>query len=104
LLTLRRPPTPTPFPYTTLFRSGYVLGPHDPTHRFTYWVERVAEGRSPMAGPNADQPLQGVDARDLGAFTVAQLDKQVVDTFHVRSEEHTSELQSRGHLVCRLLL
>src|SRR4051794_21748759 len=68
-------------------RPGYVLGPHDPTHRFTYWVERVAEGRSPMAGPNADQPLQGVDARDLGAFTVAQLGKQVVDTFHVTAPD-----------------
>jgi 2'-hydroxyisoflavone reductase len=70
-----------------VIRPGYVLGPHDPTHRFTYWVERVAEGRSPIAGPNADQPLQGVDARDLGAFTVAQVEKQVVDTFHVTAPD-----------------
>jgi len=70
-----------------IIRPGYVLGPHDPTHRFTYWVERVADARSPMAGPNADQPLQGVDARDLGAFTVAQLGKQVVDTFHVTAPD-----------------
>jgi uncharacterized protein YbjT (DUF2867 family) len=40
-------------------RPGYVLGPHDPTHRFTYWVERIADGRRPVAGPDADQPLQG---------------------------------------------
>ncbi|HET6910905.1 MAG TPA: hypothetical protein VFH54_16360 [Mycobacteriales bacterium] len=70
-----------------VIRPGFVLGPHDPTHRFTYWVERVAEGRSPIAGPNADQPLQGVDARDLGAFTVAQIEKQVVDTFHVTAPD-----------------
>jgi 2'-hydroxyisoflavone reductase len=70
-----------------VIRPGYVLGPHDPTHRFTYWVERVAEGRSPMAGPDADQPLQGVDARDLGRFTVSQLAKQVVDAFHVTAPE-----------------
>jgi 2'-hydroxyisoflavone reductase len=70
-----------------VIRPGYVLGPHDPTHRFTYWVERVAERRSPMAGPDADQPLQGVDARDLGAFTVAQVEKQTTDVFHVTAPE-----------------
>src|SRR3954469_3705216 len=68
-------------------RPGYVIGPHDPTHRFTYWVERVAEARSPMAGPNAAQPLQGVDGRDLGAFTVSQIEKGAVTTFHVTAPE-----------------
>ena len=70
-----------------VIRPGYVLGPHDPTHRFTYWVERVADGSSPMAGPDAEQPLQGVDARDLGAFTVAQIEAQAVDAFHVTAPE-----------------
>lgn len=70
-----------------VIRPGYVIGPHDPTHRFTYWVERVAEGRSPMAGPDADQPLQGVDGRDLGAFTVSQVEQQTVDTFHVTAPQ-----------------
>jgi 2'-hydroxyisoflavone reductase len=70
-----------------VIRPGYVIGPHDPTHRFTYWVERVAEGRSPMAGPDADQPLQGVDARDLAAFVVAQVEQRTVDAFHVTAPE-----------------
>jgi 2'-hydroxyisoflavone reductase len=70
-----------------VIRPGYVVGPHDPTYRFTYWVERVAEGRSPMAGPDAAQPLQVVDARDLGAFTVAQVERGTVDTFHVTAPE-----------------
>ena len=70
-----------------VIRPGYVIGPHDPTHRFTYWVERVAEGRSPMAGPDADQPLQGVDGRDLAAFTVSQIERRAVDTFHVTAPE-----------------
>jgi 2'-hydroxyisoflavone reductase len=70
-----------------VIRPGYVLGPHDPTHRFTYWVERVAEGRSPMAGPDAEQPLQGVDARDLGAFTVTQVETQARDVFHVTAPD-----------------
>jgi 2'-hydroxyisoflavone reductase len=70
-----------------VIRPGYVIGPHDPTHRFTYWVERVAEGRSPMAGPDAAQPLQGVDGRDLAAFTLDQVEKGSVDAFHVTAPE-----------------
>jgi 2'-hydroxyisoflavone reductase len=70
-----------------VIRPGYVIGPHDPTHRFTYWVERVAEGRSPMAGPDAAQPLQGVDGRDLGAFTASQVEQGTVDVFHVTAPE-----------------
>jgi 2'-hydroxyisoflavone reductase len=70
-----------------VIRPGYVIGPHDPTHRFTYWVERVAEGRSPMAGPGAEQPLQAVDARDLAAFVVSQVERGTVDTFHVTAPE-----------------
>jgi 2'-hydroxyisoflavone reductase len=70
-----------------VIRPGYVIGPHDPTHRFTYWVERVAEGRSPMAGPDANQPLQGVDGRDLAAFTVSQVEQRTVDTFHVTAPD-----------------
>lgn len=64
-------------------RPGYVVGPHDPTHRFTYWVERIAAGRSPMAAPEPDQPLQIVDARDLGQFAVNATDRRVTDTVHV---------------------
>src|SRR3954453_22422936 len=57
-----------------IIRPGYVVGPYDPTHRFTYWVERVAEGRSPMATPDTAQPLQCIDARDLAAFTISRLE------------------------------
>jgi 2'-hydroxyisoflavone reductase len=70
-----------------IIRPGYVIGPHDPTHRFTYWVERVTEGRSPMVGPDAEQPLQAVDGRDLAAFTVSQLERGVVAPFHVTAPE-----------------
>jgi 2'-hydroxyisoflavone reductase len=40
-----------------------------------------------MAGPDAEQPLQGVDARDLGAFTVSQIEAKAVDAFHVTAPE-----------------
>lgn len=67
-------------------RPGYVIGPHDPTHRFTYWVERVAAGGR-MLGPDKDQPLQTIDARDLAAFTVGCVERQLVDTVHVTAPE-----------------
>src|SRR5437660_6963516 len=78
---LRRPPRSTLFPYTTLFRS-------------------------PLPGSAGPRSL-GADFLHAGQTTQSRLqrgqsrtDKTITD----RSEEHTSELQSRGHLVCRLLL
>src|SRR5436305_7999533 len=83
-LMLRRPPTSTLFPYTTLFRSRLVrAGEH--------------RGRDRAACEHrADRPLAPGRVRDAaGGNAAADLR---------RSEEHTSELQSRPHLVCRLLL
>src|SRR3954451_4318173 len=65
-----------------IIRPGYVVGPYDPTHRFTYWVERVAEGRSPMAMPDTAQPLQCIDARDLAAFTISRLEAGDVTAYN----------------------
>src|SRR3954452_12120694 len=65
-----------------VIRPGYVVGPYDPTHRFTYWVERVAEGRSPMATPDTAQPLHCIDARDLAAFTISRLEAGDVTAYN----------------------
>src|SRR5438445_6199240 len=83
---LRPPPTSTLFPYTTLFRSydivgldvaaSLMLGPRARQHRVLH--ERIHSAASPRCG----KP----------------------DVVAIRSEEHTSELQSRQYLVCRLLL
>src|SRR3712207_7895147 len=78
---IRRPPRSTLFPYTTLFRSAHRAAPArggqpgQLQHR-----DRAAAGRAGRSGGH-----RGARARD-------------------RSEEHTSELQSRQYLVCRLLL
>src|SRR3712207_7162743 len=89
---IRRPPRSTLFPYTTLFRSG---------------------GARPGAGPSSPSGAGLVRDLELPALDVG------LDLLHlrhdvggdlrrrvrvVRSEEHTSELQSRQYLVCRLLL
>src|SRR5207253_9943139 len=97
------PPPPTLFPYTTLFRSrrrrDLGLAPRRARRepralRETARVARAARGKAPRGG----EGLRAAGgARDPCARQAARDRRR-------RSEEHTSELQSRGHLVCRLLL
>src|SRR2546423_10809009 len=81
---IRLPPRSTLFPYTTLFRS------HD--------GQQAAHRRGPPR--RHDRHLGRVQLRDLRV----RPEEQEVLQDHVRSEEHTSELQSLAYLVCRLLL
>src|SRR3712207_7947894 len=86
---IRRPPRSTLFPYTTLFRSQphtMIAGQHG-----IGVVERQEAGSAQVASGLAIQKLVGRH----GAFKERHV---------LRSEEHTSELQSRQYLVCRLLL
>src|SRR3712207_8567959 len=97
---IRRPPRSTLFPYTTLFRSdAQVIGV--PDERFgeelMAWV-RLREGAEPLT-PEA---LRRFCSGRLAHYKIPRYVK-IVDGFP-RSEEHTSELQSRQYLVCRLLL
>src|SRR3712207_7695886 len=89
---IRRPPRSTLFPYTTLFRSagGRVHGALADDDR----GGRLVLGREDVAGHPAH----------VGAEGDQRLDEHGGLHGHVRSEEHTSELQSRQYLVCRLLL
>src|SRR3712207_7592578 len=109
-LMIRRPPRSTLFPYTTLFRS---LQLHHPVARL---VPRRS-GRDVGTRITAAKQRQRWDgcphdpAEQLGDRHAQRLAGQVVqrhvdgtDRGVVRSEEHTSELQSRQYLVCRLLL
>src|SRR5687767_15177943 len=83
---LRRPPRSTLFPYTTLFRSRAAR----PRRR----------ARGPGRGAHRGEPaVRGAARRGLGRARPAR-----GGAVGVRSEEHTSELQSLAYLVCRLLL
>src|SRR3712207_6945465 len=89
---IRRPPRSTLFPYTTLFRSAPVRTHLERTERHV--TARRRRGPGPRRGPApADGPVPGGPGRG-----------RVRDRVGRRSEEHTSELQSRQYLVCRLLL
>lgn len=70
-------------PGTLIVRPTYVVGPHDPTGRYTYWVRRLAEGGEVLAVGPREQPLQVVDGRDLGAFVVRLLESGARGPFHV---------------------
>jgi 2'-hydroxyisoflavone reductase len=51
-----------------IVRPGLIVGPHDPSGRFTYWPLRLARGGAVLAPAPADAPLQWIDARDLAAW------------------------------------
>src|SRR5689334_23485147 len=83
---IRRPPRSTLFPYTTLFRSrDTILG-------------RVSQEQGKIFLP--DLNIEEETFRSLQKVTIVACGT----SWHARSEEHTSELQSQFHLVCRLLL
>src|SRR2546422_3247276 len=91
---IRRPPRSTLFPYTTLFRSVYLAG-------------MVAGDPSADTKGQTEQILKKID--ETLAAAGSHKSKLLSATVYLanmatRSEEHTSELQSRLHLVCRLLL
>lgn len=71
------------FPDSTLIiRPGLIVGPYDPTNRFTYWVTRTAKGGEAIAPP-ATQPVQFVDVRDLAEFTIARIEAGATGTYNV---------------------
>src|SRR5436305_9886828 len=93
---LSRPPSSTLFPYTTLFRSsGMGAQPH--CHRGRVAPNGSSDGERPVMGKGGSQTVSTVP--DAGTQDYVSRMRELA-----RSEEHTSELQSRPHLVCRLLL
>lgn len=64
-----------------IIRPGLIVGPYDPTGRFTYWPVRIARGGRVLA-PRADQPVQIIDVRDLAAWTLDLTERRVTGTFN----------------------
>jgi 2'-hydroxyisoflavone reductase len=65
----------------TIIRPTYVIGPHDPTGRFPWWVVRAARGGELIAPGPADAPMQVIDARDMGTWTVELVERGVPGVF-----------------------
>jgi nucleoside-diphosphate-sugar epimerase len=58
-----------------IVRPTYVVGPYDPTDRFTYWVRRAAVGNEILVPGPPEAPAQLIDARDLGSFTIGLVER-----------------------------
>ncbi len=71
----------------TIVRAGLIVGPHDPTGRFTYWPERLARGGEVLAPGDPDRFVQFVDARDLGEWLVRVAEERVVGDFNATGPE-----------------
>ncbi|HEX6287987.1 MAG TPA: SDR family oxidoreductase [Herpetosiphonaceae bacterium] len=65
-----------------IIRPGLIVGPHDPTDRFTYWVERVARGGDVLAPGRPEMPVQIIDVRDLAEWTVQMVEERRTGTYH----------------------
>ncbi len=66
-----------------ILRPTYIVGPGDPTDRYTYWPVRLARGGEVLAPGNPDDPMQHVDVRDLAAFMIMALEDDLTGTMNV---------------------
>jgi len=66
-----------------ILRPGLIVGPNDPTNRFTYWTTRLARGGRFLAPLPRERPVQFIDARDLAAWTVRMTEAGTTGVFNV---------------------
>ncbi len=71
----------------TVVRPTYVVGPHDPTDRFCWWLDRIGRGGDVLAPGPADAPVQLVDAVDLGEWMVRLLEHGTTGALHATSTD-----------------
>lgn len=70
-----------------IIRPGLIVGPRDSTHRFGYWVKRVAEGGEVLAPGKPERVIQYIDVRDLGDFTLHMAETQKTGIYNAVGPE-----------------
>ena len=70
---------------STIIRPGLIVGPGDPTGRFSYWPARLAEGGEVIAPGRPDEPVQVIDVRDLAAWCVDTAEQRTPGVFDATS-------------------
>ena len=71
----------------TVLRPTFVIGPHDYTDRFTWWVRRIARGGRMAVPRRLDQHLQLIEVRDLAAFAMRVIEQRILGTFNTVGPE-----------------
>lgn len=72
-------------------RPGLIVGPHDPTGRFTYWPQRLRRGGEVLAPGRPERPVQWIDARDLAAWCVLVAERGLTGPFNAVGPSHTMQ-------------
>ena len=73
---------------TTVIRPGLIVGAGDNSDRFTYWPVRIAKGGEVLAPGNPNDPVQFVDARDLGEWTIRVAEQRAFGTYNAVGPAH----------------
>src|SRR5215203_624305 len=73
-------------------RAGLIVGPHDPTDRFTYWPRRVAEGGDVLAPGQPERFIQFIDVRDLAAWTVTMAESGGTGIYNANGRHDTTTM------------
>ncbi len=70
---------------------GLIVGPYDPTDRFSYWAKRLAENREILAPGRPDWKIQFIDARDLAEWTIHMVERKIAGTFNAVSRNEADD-------------
>lgn len=70
-------------------RAGLIVGPHDPTDRFTYWVRRAAHGGEGLAPGRPEAPVQWIDVRDLADWMVRMVEEKRTGIYNATGPART---------------
>ena len=73
---------------TLIIRPGLIVGPHDYSDRFTYWVRRVAQGGELLAPAGPDWHTQIIDVRDLAEWTLRMVERQQIGVYNATGPEY----------------
>jgi 2'-hydroxyisoflavone reductase len=74
---------------TTVIRPGLIVGPNDPSDRFTYWPVRVSRGGEVLAPGTPADPVQMIDARDLSEWTIRMAEQQATGIYNATGPART---------------
>jgi 2'-hydroxyisoflavone reductase len=77
-----------------IVRPGLIVGPHDPTDRFTYWPVRIAHGGEVLAPGNPDQPVQIIDGRDMAQWIISLVEEKRSGIFNAVGPDYTLTTRS----------